>query len=103
MKSLFITKIGRLRLFGYLEGLSLLVLVFIAVPLKHVYNSPVLSSILGPVHGAIFLVFILNVIGVGIEQGWTFKTTTWKIVLACFVPFGTFYMDHILFKNIKEL
>jgi integral membrane protein len=102
MINLFKTKIGRLRLIGYLEGLSLLVLIFIAVPMKHIFHNPALSTILGPIHGAIFLVFMLNTMSVGIEQNWKFKTTTWKILAACFIPFGTFYIDHKIFKNIQE-
>jgi integral membrane protein len=102
MLHLFKTKIGRLRLIGYLEGLSLIALVFIAVPMKHIFHNPALSTILGPIHGAIFLVFMLNTMSVGIENNWKFKTTTWKIIVACFIPFGTFYIDHKIFKNIKE-
>ena len=102
MINLFKTKIGRLRLIGYLEGLSLLVLIFIAAPMKHIFHNQALSTLLGPIHGAIFLVFILNTMSIGIEQNWKFKTTTWKILVACFIPFGTFYIDHKIFKNIQE-
>jgi len=98
----FNTKTGRLRLLGYIEGLSLLVLLFIAVPMKHLFHNPTLSTLLGPVHGAFFLLFMLNTISVGVEQNWKFKTTTWKILVACFIPFGTFYIDRTIFKNIKE-
>lgn len=98
---LFKTKIGRLRLIGFLEGLSLLALVFIAVPMKYIFHNPVLSKSLGPVHGAIFLIFMLNTLSMGIEQNWKFKTTTWKILVACFIPFGTFYIDRKIFKNVK--
>lgn len=102
MLQLFQTRTGRLRLLGFLEGLSLLVLVCIAVPAKYIYDNPSLTKAIGPVHGAIFLVFMLNAISVGIEQHWKFKTTTWKILVACFIPFGTFYIDHVIFKKIKE-
>lgn len=102
MLSLFHTKIGRLRLIGYLEGLSLLALVGIAVPMKYVFHEPWLSRSLGPVHGAIFLLFLLNTLSVGIEQRWRFKTTTWKILLACFIPFGTFYIDRKIFRNLQH-
>lgn len=101
MVSLLKTKIGRLRIIGYLEGISLLVLIFIAVPMKYVFDNPALSKLVGPVHGAVFLLFLLNTMSVGIEQNWKFKTTTWKIVIACFIPFGTFYIDHTIFKNLE--
>ena len=87
------TSLGRLRLLGLLEGLSLLVLVGIAVPLKHYYHDPSLVRALGPVHGLLFLLFVLNTLRVGVEYRWQFATTTWKALLACLVPFGTFYVD----------
>lgn len=102
MIRLFKTKIGRLRIIGFLEGLSLLILVFIAVPMKYIFHNPELSKSLGPIHGAIFLLFVLNTFSVGIEQNWSFKTTTWKILVACFIPFGTFYIDYKSLKNIKD-
>lgn len=98
MKYLFKTKIGRLRIIAFLEGISLLVLIFIAMPMKHYYNNESLSKLLGPIHGAIFLLFLFNTLSVGVEQNWKFKTTTWKIILACFIPFGTFYIDNRQFR-----
>ncbi len=102
MIQLLKTKIGRLRIIGFLEGLSLLILVFIAVPVKYLLDNPSLTQLLGPVHGAIFLLFLLNTLSVGVEQHWRFKTITWKIIAACFIPFGTFYIDYKIFKNLKE-
>jgi integral membrane protein len=93
---------GRLRIIGFLEGFSLLALLLIAVPMKYLFHNPELSKALGPVHGAIFLLFMLNALSVGIEQNWKFKTTTWKILVACFIPFGTFYIDRTIFRNIKS-
>lgn len=101
MIRLFKTKIGRLRIVGFLEGVSLLALVFVAVPMKYAFGNPVLSQSIGPVHGALFLLFVLNVVSVGIETGWNFGTATWKVFAACLVPFGTFYIDRKFLKNLE--
>lgn len=98
--SLIKSKIGKLRIIGFLEGISLLILIFVAVPLKYYFGNPSLTKILGPIHGALFLLFIFNAISVGIEQNWKFKTTTWKVILACFIPFGTFYIDNKILSKI---
>lgn len=87
------TGIGRLRIIAILEGISLLTLVFIAVPIKHMMDNPAFVKIMGPVHGALFLLFLFNTLSVGVEQNWKFKETTWKVLLACMIPFGTFYID----------
>lgn len=94
MTHLFKTNVGRLRIIAFLEGLSLLVLVFIAVPLKHFANNPSAVKAMGPIHGALFLLFVFNTLSVGVDQQWKFKKTTWKVLLACIVPFGNFYIDH---------
>jgi integral membrane protein len=101
MMHLFKTNIGRLRIIGYLEGISLLVLIFIALPMKYYFGNPSLSKMLGPIHGAIFLLFLFNALSVGVEQNWKFKTTTWKIIVACFIPFGTFYIDAKILSKLK--
>lgn len=100
MQSLFKTKVGRLRILGFLEGISLLVLVFVAVPLKYGSNDPALTKTLGPIHGALFLLFILNTLSVGVEQKWEFSKTTWKVILACCIPFGTFYIDKKILSKV---
>lgn len=102
MIQLFSTKIGRLRVLGFLEGLSLLFLLFVAVPMKYLGNNPSLTKLIGPVHGAIFVWFLLSTLSLGVEQQWKFKTTTWKIIMACFIPFGTFYIDYLIFRNVKN-
>jgi len=100
MKKFFNTKVGRLRLIAILEGISLLILVFVAVPLKYYFNNPEISKIMGPVHGALFLLFVFNTLSVGVEQNWKFRTTTWKVLLACIVPFGTFYIDKVILRKL---
>ncbi|QSB28918.1 DUF3817 domain-containing protein [Flavobacterium sp. CLA17] len=101
MTNFFKTNIGRLRILGFLEGLSLLILIFIAVPLKYIFDNPSLTKMMGPIHGALFLLFIFNALSVGVEQNWKFKTTTSKVLLACIIPFGTFYIDHKILRKIE--
>lgn len=83
-----------------LEGISLLILVGIAVPLKYVYGNPTLVKVVGPVHGMLFLFFVISTISAGIEYNWKFKENTWKILVACIIPFGTFYIDYKILSKI---
>ena len=100
MTELFKTKIGRLRIIAFLEGMSLLILVIIAVPVKYMFNNPIVSEVVGPIHGALFLLFVFNTLSVGVEQKWKFTTTTWKVLLASFIPFGTFYIDKKILSHL---
>ncbi|WMX14244.1 DUF3817 domain-containing protein [Aureispira sp. CCB-E] len=94
--------IGRLRLLALLEGSSLLFLVFIAVPLKYLWDIPEGSQFIGPIHGALFLLFVMSTLNVAIEQSWKFTQITWKVLIACIIPFGTFYIDHKILKKIQK-
>jgi integral membrane protein len=94
----FSTAVGRLKLLGWLEGSSLLLLVGLAVPLKYICDAPAFVKILGPIHGILFLLFIFQAISAGIEQRWSFRKTTWKVLVACLIPFGTFYVNARLLK-----
>ena len=80
-----------------IEGVSLLVLLFIAMPLKYIWHQPMAVKIIGWVHGGLFVLFIWLAIRAYSERGWPFK----KLVLAfvaAFLPFGTFVFD----KKLKE-
>jgi integral membrane protein len=101
MKKFLYTNIGRLRLIALLEGISLLLLIGIAVPAKHIFGNPTLVKAIGPIHGMLFLLFVLNTLSVGVEYRWKFKDTTWKVLLACFIPFGTFYIDRKILSKIS--
>ncbi|QHS63346.1 DUF3817 domain-containing protein [Chitinophaga agri] len=87
------TPIGRLRILGFFEGMSLIILVFIAVPLKYWAQQPALVKLLGPVHGILFIVFVITTLSVAVTYRWKFFQTSWKVLLSCLIPFGNFYVD----------
>jgi integral membrane protein len=101
MTHLYQSGVGRLRIIGYLEGVSLILLLFIAVPLKYAFGYATLTKVIGTVHGILFLLFIVSALSVGVEQCWKFKTTTWKVLVACLIPFGTFYIDRKILRRMK--
>ena len=100
MSTYFTTRIGFFRLITLLEGLSLIVLVCIAVPVKYLKDNPSLVEILGPIHGALFIGFCYMAWMVGQDQKWIWFRMAPKILLASFVPFGTFYFDHVVLKPL---
>lgn len=101
MMRFFRTKLGRLRVIGFLEGISLLVLVGIAMPMKYAGDNPSMVKIMGPIHGFFFVIFVINALSVGIEYKWKFTDITWKVLLACMIPFGTFYIDHRILRKME--
>lgn len=96
------SKLGWLRILSLAEGFSLIVLVFVGVPMKRIWNSPELVQILGPIHGALFLLFCLNLLGAVVEYRWKWDLTL-KVFLASMVPFGTMYVDYKILKPLWEV
>lgn len=84
--------ISRLRLAGLVEGCTLLTLVGVAVPLKHLAGLPLAVMIMGPIHGVAFLVYAMVLVETATSEGWP-RRDWWRAVLACLFPFGTFVND----------
>jgi integral membrane protein len=80
------------RKIAFAEGTSFLVLLLIAMPLKYMANIPLAVTIMGGLHGVLFIAFIILAREVKSDYQKDFK---WfgKALLASIIPFGTFYMD----------
>ena len=80
------------RSISFLEGLSLLILLFIAMPLKYIWDNPEYVKIVGMAHGLLFIAYILFAILIKFKLDWKIKTLI-IVFLASVIPFGTFYID----------
>ena len=89
--------IGRLRLTGFVEGVSYLLLLFIAMPLKYIWGIPEAVRMAGSAHGILFILFIFFIIQAAVEKSWT-RRQVGVALLSSVIPFGTFYADRHLFK-----
>lgn len=74
------------------EGVSFLVLLLIAMPLKYMANIPIGVTIVGGLHGVLFVAFVVLLFE---TKGEYKKDWMWlgKGMLASIIPFGTFVMD----------
>jgi integral membrane protein len=101
MLSLFKTQLGRLRILAFMEGISFLVILFITMPLKYIFKMPEPNKVFGLAHGVLFVLYVLAVVQIKIEQNWKISTTFWALV-ASVVPFGTFWADKKIFQVIEN-
>jgi|SRR5687767_1124922 integral membrane protein len=95
-------KIRTLRVIGILEGISYLVLLGIAMPLKYIYAIPEAVKFTGWAHGVLFMAYIPAVLIARKVMNWNFIWTGLALT-ASLVPFGTFILDKYLVKREKEL
>jgi integral membrane protein len=93
--------IGRLRVVGLLEGLSYLILLGVAMPLKYAAGMPMAVKMVGWIHGLLFVLFVAALAQARSAQGWPHRRTLMAFV-ASLVPFGTFWLDKHL-RHEEEL
>lgn len=80
------------RLVSLIEGISYLVLVLIAMPLKYLADLPLAVRIVGMAHGVLFLLFVISMFRAGFERDW--RVGRWvTLFLASLVPFGFIYIE----------
>jgi integral membrane protein len=82
---------------AFWEGMSLLLLLFFAMPMKYFFAMPVFVKIIGMAHGVLFIVYVVIASLLFFKYKW--KTLKFAIVLlASLIPFGTFYIERKYFK-----
>lgn len=89
--------LGLLRIVAIVEGVSLLVLLFIAMPLKYQYGNTEIVPVVGMTHGILFIAFMACAVLVSQRKAWSDKFFM-MLVLSSMVPFATFFMDRKLRK-----
>ena len=95
------TGLRLLRAVGLLEGLSFVLLLFVAMPLKYVWQEPLAVRITGIVHGVLFVAFVSLVFHVGPARDWSLRRCA-LAVLAALLPFGPFVFDATLREELSE-
>ncbi len=87
------------KIIAILEGSSLLLLLFFAMPMKYFFSQPIFVKTIGMAHGLLFIGYIILAIMLKIELNWNWK----KFGIICLVsilPFGTFYIDKKYLRNV---
>ncbi len=91
------TSLGRFRIVAFLEGCSFLLLGFTMI-LKYRYDMPGPNMVVGSAHGALFILYVILLLQVGIGRDWSWAKMALGF-LASLIPFGTFYADMKLFRE----
>src|SRR5687767_11945691 len=80
------------RKIAFIEGISYLVLLFIAMPLKYFADLPMAVTVIGGIHGALFVAFII--LSYLVKDAFN-RSFAWmvKAFIASIIPFGTFVLD----------
>ncbi len=86
------TSIGRLRLVGWWEGVSFLLLLGVAMPLKYLAGWPQAVRVVGMAHGVLFVLYVVAALQAAWQHRWTWSRTA-LVLIASLLPGGPFLVD----------
>jgi integral membrane protein len=89
-----------MRYIALAEATSFLALL-VASFLKHQDRGELGVSILGPIHGLLFIAYVVIALRLRPEQGWSNKVTFW-ILIGAVLPFGGYVVDWWLLRDARE-
>lgn len=95
------TALSRLRLVGFLEGVSYLLLLGVAMPLKYLAHEPLAVRSVGMAHGILFMLYLLALVPVALDHRWSWKTVALG-VLASVLPAGPFVFDAKVLRSLDR-
>ena len=93
------TSLGQFRLIAFIEGISFVVLLFLAMPLKYYFDSPGMVRYVGMIHGFLFIAYVVFLFQLKNEEKWPLKEVVIGLI-ASIVPFGTFWFDKRLTSRL---
>lgn len=88
-------QLRRMRLVSVVEGSTLMIMVFVAVPIKHLGGHAIATTIMGPVHGIAFLLYVWMLIQT-LSAAHFSRRDVVRMVVAAFIPFGAVFNERAL-------
>ena len=96
------TTLGRFRVIAFLEGLSFVLLMFFAMPMKYMYGMPEYVRHIGMAHGILFIAYVYMLIPLKGTLNLSMKEVA-LLFLASILPFGTFIADYKMLRNREAI
>lgn len=80
-------RLKQLTVVAWLEGISYIILLFVAMPLKYLAGQPEMVRSVGMAHGVLFVLFIAVAVLAKVEHDWSGRRL-FRVLLTTFIPFG---------------
>ncbi|MDQ6617362.1 MAG: DUF3817 domain-containing protein [Actinomycetota bacterium] len=91
----------RYRVMAYVVGVGLLVLVFVGMPLQYGAGEPAVVAVLGPIHGFLYIVYLLAAIDLGRRARFTLLQTV-AVFAAGLLPFFAFVVERRTTRRLEQ-
>jgi integral membrane protein len=90
----------RYRVMAYVVGVWLVVLVFVGMPLKYLAGEPLVVQIVGPVHGFLYIVYLVTALDVAIKRRYALPRTA-LMLLGGVLPFLSFVVERTVTRDVR--
>jgi integral membrane protein len=90
----------RYRVIAYIVGVFLLVLALVAMPLKYLADQPTLVAVVGPIHGFLYMVYLVVAFDLAMRSRWPLRYTI-LVLLAGTVPFLSFVAERKVTRRVR--
>lgn len=94
------TPIGRFRIVAFWEGISYLLLLFVAMPLKYGLGMDMAVRVVGTAHGALFVAYVVTLALASRRLGFGLSVIAFVMSL---IPGGTFWLESRLRRDERKL
>lgn len=94
------SSLRQFRVVAYVEGISFLLLLGVAMPLKYLADLPLAVRIMGSLHGALFVAFVVTLARAAGSRGWPVTRSAWMFA-SSLVPFGMLVLDRALQRELS--
>jgi integral membrane protein len=91
----------RYRVMAYLVGTGLIILVFVGIPLQYGASKPGVVMVVGPIHGALYIVYLLAAIDLARRGRFTLLQMA-AMIGAGFLPFLAFFIERRVTRRVEQ-
>jgi integral membrane protein len=91
----------RFRIMAWIVGVMLLLLAFVAMPLKYIWDMPTMVAVIGPIHGFLYIVYVVVAFDLAMRAKWS-MTRTILVLLAGTIPVMSFVAERKVVSWLRE-
>lgn len=90
----------RFRIIAVVVGVGLIALVLVGMPLKYLGDNETVVAVVGPAHGALYVLYLIAGFDLSQRGGWSWKGTL-AVLLAGTIPFLSFVAERVVTGRVR--
>ena len=92
--------VTRYRVMAYVTGVLLVVLLFVAMPMKYIGDDDSLVRVVGIAHGWLYMAYVITALQLALQARWSLLKTV-LVALAGTIPFASFVAERRVVRDLR--